>query len=243
MYDNFFARDVTRMPLGTRVRFPNKGRAVHNAVAADGSWRTPVQVPTDQAATVVVDHPGVYRFYCSFREELKVIVPSLVIRGRDRNRVVIDGDRRRPNGISVTADGVVVENLTVRNALASLGQVAEANTGAYPHNRSEDQPAPPPQAQLPGGAGAPVRPAMDVFAAARVDLAAAPPSAGSRWCRWCRSLAWSPTTSSAAPAAGLAAGRGGRRRPGRLPGRARHRRPSGWDRLRRRGNRARPSGM
>jgi hypothetical protein len=58
--------------------------------------------------------------------------------------------------------------------LASLGQVAEANTGAFPHNRPEDQPVPPPQEQLPGGAGAPVRPAMDVFAAARVDLARVP---------------------------------------------------------------------
>jgi hypothetical protein len=45
-----------------------------------------------------------------------VTVPSLIIRGRDRNRVVIDGEFQRPNGISVTADGVAVENLTVRNA-------------------------------------------------------------------------------------------------------------------------------
>jgi hypothetical protein len=58
--------------------------------------------------------------------------------------------------------------------LASLGQVAEANTGAYPVNRPEDQPAPPPQEQLPGGAGAPVRPAVGVFAAHRVDLAQVP---------------------------------------------------------------------
>jgi plastocyanin len=189
MYDNFFARDVTRVPAGTRVRFPNEGRAPHNAVAVDGSWRTPERVGADQAATVVLDQPGVYRFYCSFhatqdgrqgmaatlvvggvsyypgqeaagpalrpvarasgvtrrvpedhdtiqaavdaarpgdlvlvgpgtyREEVKVTVPSLVIRGRDRNRVVVDGEFRRPNGISVTADGVAVENLTVRNAL------------------------------------------------------------------------------------------------------------------------------
>ena len=45
-----------------------------------------------------------------------ITVPSLVIRGRDRNRVVIDGEFQRPNGISITADGVAVENLTVRNA-------------------------------------------------------------------------------------------------------------------------------
>jgi plastocyanin len=189
MYDNFFARDVTRVPVGTRVRFPNEGRAPHNAVAVDGSWRTPDRVGADQAATLVLDQPGVYRFFCTFhatedgrqgmaatmvvgdvtyypgqagagqvlqpvkrpsgvtrrvpedhdtiqdavdaarpgdlvlvgpgeyREEVKVTVPSVVIRGRDRNRVVVDGEFQRPNGISVTADGVAVENLTVRNAL------------------------------------------------------------------------------------------------------------------------------
>jgi plastocyanin len=189
MYDNFFAREVTRVPAGATVRFPNEGRAPHNAVAVDGSWGTPTQIGADQAATVVLDRPGVYRFYCTFhatedgrqgmaatmvvgdvsyypgqevagpelvpverasgvtrrvpedhetiqeavgaarpgdlvligpgvyREEVKVAVPSLIIRGRDRNRVVIDGEFLRPNGISVTADEVAVENLTVRNAL------------------------------------------------------------------------------------------------------------------------------
>jgi plastocyanin len=188
MHDNFFARDVTRVPVGSRVRFPNEGRAPHNAVAVDGTWRTPERIEADEAATIVLDRPGVYRFYCSFhatedgrqgmaatmvvgdvtwypgqegagpapvpverpsgvtrrvpedhgtiqaavdaarpgdlvlvgpgiyREEVKVAVPSLVIRGRDRNRVVVDGEFQRPNGISVTADGVAVENLTVRNA-------------------------------------------------------------------------------------------------------------------------------
>ena len=189
MYDNFFAREVTRVPAGATVRFPNEGRAPHNAVAVDGSWGTPTQIGADQAATVVLDRPGVYRFYCTFhatedgrqgmaatmvvgdvsyypgqevagpelvpverasgvtrrvpedhgtiqeaveaarpgdlvligpgvyREEVKVAVPSLIIRGRDRNRVVVDGEFLRPNGISVTADEVAVENLTVRNAL------------------------------------------------------------------------------------------------------------------------------
>jgi plastocyanin len=189
MYDNFFAREVTRVPAGATVRFPNEGRAPHNAVAVDGSWGTPTQIGADQAAAVVLDRPGVYRFYCTFhatedgrqgmaatmvvgdvsyypgqevagpelvpverasgvtrrvpedhetiqeaveaarpgdlvligpgvyREEVKVAVPSLIIRGRDRNRVVIDGEFLRPNGISVTADEVAVENLTVRNAL------------------------------------------------------------------------------------------------------------------------------
>ena len=189
MYDNFFAREVTRVPVGGRVRFPNEGRAPHNAVAVDGSWRTRDRVDNDQAATIVLDTPGVYRFFCSFhatedgrqgmaatlvvgdvtyypgqggagqavtpvkrpsgatrrvpedhrtiqaavdaarpgdliligpgvyREEVKVTMPSLVIRGRDRNRVIVDAEFQRPNGIGVTADGVAVENLTVRNAL------------------------------------------------------------------------------------------------------------------------------
>jgi len=66
MYDNFFAREVTRVPAGTTVRFPNKGRTPHNAVAVDGTWRTPARIAADDAATVVLDQPGVYRFYCSF---------------------------------------------------------------------------------------------------------------------------------------------------------------------------------
>ncbi|MFI0814922.1 right-handed parallel beta-helix repeat-containing protein [Streptomyces sp. NPDC021098] len=41
----------------------------------------------------------------------------VVLRGTDRNRVVIDGQGRRSNGIVVTAAGVSVENLTVRNHL------------------------------------------------------------------------------------------------------------------------------
>jgi plastocyanin len=189
MYDNFYAREVTRVPAGAKVRFPNEGRAPHNAVAVDGTWRTPQRIGADEAATIALDQPGVYRFYCTFhatqdgrrgmaatmvvgdvtyypgqevagpalqpverasgvtrrvpedhdtiqaavdaarpgdlvlvgpgvyREEVKVTVPSLVIRGRDRDRVVVDGEFQRPNGISVTADGVAVENLTVRNAL------------------------------------------------------------------------------------------------------------------------------
>ena len=66
MYDNFFAREVTGVPAGATVRFPNEGRAPHNAVAVDGTWRTPERVGADEAATVVLDQPGGYRFYCTF---------------------------------------------------------------------------------------------------------------------------------------------------------------------------------
>src|SRR6266540_1571016 len=167
-----------------------RGPAVHNAVAANGGWSTPLSIQSGDAATVTLSKPGVYRFYCTFhgtsdgqgmagtivvgdvryetsesttgrdlpvvrqasgvtrrvpqdyrtiqaavnaaspgdlvlvgpgvyREEVKVTIPSLVIRGTDRNQVVVDGEFRRPNAISVTADGVAVENLTVRNAVAN----------------------------------------------------------------------------------------------------------------------------
>jgi plastocyanin len=139
MLDNFYRRDVTRVPAGTRVRFSNGGRAVHNAVAANGGWATPLTIRSGDTATLTLTKPGVYRFYCTFhgttdgqgmagtivvgpgvyREEVKVTIPSLVIRGTDRNQVVVDGELRRPNAISVTADAVAVENLTVRNAVAN----------------------------------------------------------------------------------------------------------------------------
>ncbi len=190
MLDNFYARNLTRVPAGTRVRFSNGGRAVHNAFASNGAWRTPVALQPGEAATVVLSRPGVFQFYCTFhgtstgggmagtvvvgdvayspsvattgralpvtrrasgvvrrvpqgyrtiqaavdaarpgdlvlvgpgvyREEVKVTIPSLVIRGTDRNRVIVDAELTRPNAVSVTADGVAVESLTVRNALAN----------------------------------------------------------------------------------------------------------------------------
>jgi plastocyanin len=190
MLDNFYPRNLTRIPVGSRVRFSNGGRAVHNAFASNGAWKTPLVMQPGQSATVTLTRPGVYQFYCTFhgtrdgagmagtvvvgdvpyspsvattgkalpatrqasgvtrrvprsyrtiqaavnaagpgdlvlvdpgvyREEVKVTIPSLVIRGTDRNRVIVDAEFRRPNAISVTADGVAVENLTVRNAVAN----------------------------------------------------------------------------------------------------------------------------
>jgi Right handed beta helix region len=87
----------------------------------DGGWTSrnvPSEYPTIQAAVdaarpgdLVRIAPGTYR------EE--VVVPAaktdVVIRGDDRNRVVLDGgDGRRRQGISVHASGVAIENLTVR---------------------------------------------------------------------------------------------------------------------------------
>ena len=50
-----------------------------------------------------------------YHESITVTTPRIVIRGVDRNAVVVDGKFAFENGFTVKADGVAVENLTVRN--------------------------------------------------------------------------------------------------------------------------------
>lgn len=79
--------------------------------------KVPQNYPTIQNAVdaskpgdlVLVDE-GVYK------EQVVVTTPSLVIRGTNRNKVIIDGEFQRGNGILVVqADGVTIENMTARN--------------------------------------------------------------------------------------------------------------------------------
>ena len=61
---------------------------------------------------MVLIKPGIYY------EEVVVNVPSITIRGWDRNNTIIDGEFERGNGVLVAGvDGVVIENITARNAL------------------------------------------------------------------------------------------------------------------------------
>lgn len=196
MLDNFFARHVTRVPVGGEVVFVNDGDNPHNAIATDGSWETAAELVRDETQTVTIDEPGVYEYYCSFHgtdegegmaavlvvgdvehhaegesdeeavaepsgntlfvdptqtyggwgqpvddglptiqeavdraepgdlilvapgvyeEEVVVDTPSLVIRGVDRNEVILDGKFEMSNGIQVVADGVAIENMTARH--------------------------------------------------------------------------------------------------------------------------------
>ena len=76
----------------------------------------PDQYPTIQAAVdaaipgdLILIQPGVYR------EEVAVTTDSLTLRGVDRNAVILDGEFTRGNGITVTADGVAIENMTARS--------------------------------------------------------------------------------------------------------------------------------
>ncbi|MCP5057661.1 MAG: plastocyanin [bacterium] len=88
------------------------------SVASGITRHVPEDYPTIQAGVdaaspgdlVLVDR-GIYR------EEVLVTTPSLVIRGVDRNEVIVDGEFLRGNGVLVLADGVAIENMTARNAV------------------------------------------------------------------------------------------------------------------------------
>ncbi|MEJ2851929.1 MULTISPECIES: right-handed parallel beta-helix repeat-containing protein [unclassified Saccharothrix] len=78
--------------------------------------RVPSDAPTISAAVslaqpgdLVLVGPGVYH------EAVKVDKARVTLRGESRDEVVVDGRLKQPNGIVVTAPGVAVQNLTVRN--------------------------------------------------------------------------------------------------------------------------------
>lgn len=82
-------------------------------VAVDGSADYESIQAAVNAATprdLILVEPGVYREEVAIND-----TPRLTIRGTDRAGVVLDGEGQRYNGIRTTADGTVVENLTVRD--------------------------------------------------------------------------------------------------------------------------------
>ncbi len=79
-----------------------------------------VRVPTDVATLqeaagrvaaggVIEVEPGTYE------QSVTISTPDVTIRGTDRNSTIIDGDGSRPYGVVGIADGIRVQNLTVRN--------------------------------------------------------------------------------------------------------------------------------
>lgn len=84
--------------------------------------RVPQSYATIQAAVdaarpgdLVLIAPGVYHESVTVADRH----PDIVLRGLDRNGVVLDGQNQLANGISVNANGIAVENLTVRHYLVN----------------------------------------------------------------------------------------------------------------------------
>jgi parallel beta-helix repeat protein len=92
----------------------------------------PERYPTIQAAVdasrpgdLVLIEPGTYHEAVTVSDEH----PRIVIRGTDRNAVILDGRFELPDGIKVETGGVAVENLTVRHYL--VNGVVWATNAAY----------------------------------------------------------------------------------------------------------------
>jgi len=94
-------------------------------VGKDADYET-IQSAVDaaKAGDLVLINSGVYN------ESVTITTSYLTIRGKDRNNVIIDGEFMRENGIQIyEADGVSVENLSVRNF--SLNGVYWNNSKGY----------------------------------------------------------------------------------------------------------------
>ncbi len=83
------------------------GAAVLRVPADHGSIQAAVDAAS--AGDLVLVEPGVYH------ESVTIGTNAITLRGTDRNEVILDGESRLIDGVAVTADGVAVENLTIRN--------------------------------------------------------------------------------------------------------------------------------
>lgn len=88
-------------PTGNVLRVPGDFPTIQTAVDAA------------QPGDLVLIEPGVYR------EQVNITTPQIVLRGTDRNEVVVDGQFEREMGVMATADGVAVENMTVRDVTSN----------------------------------------------------------------------------------------------------------------------------
>jgi plastocyanin len=99
---------IPRRALDRARRAGAKGKARTIRVPKDAKR---IQTAVDKAppGSLILVSPGVYR------EAVTVTTDRLVIRGLDRNRVILDGGFTLDNGIKVLgADGVAIENMTAR---------------------------------------------------------------------------------------------------------------------------------
>lgn len=98
-------------PTVSAIRVPSEAFSIQAAV------------DMAQPGDLILVDPGVYN------EEVLISTEDIVIRGRDRNQVFVDGIHSLNTGIQVNANGVAIENLTVRNYLGdaiSVGSPVQA---------------------------------------------------------------------------------------------------------------------
>ena len=108
--DDAPAEPITEWTGVTR-RVPEEHPTIQNAVdAADPGDLVLIAPAPETPEHLAADGRYVYK------EQVDISTPYLTVRGTDRNAVIIDGEHERGIGINVVAaDGVAVENLTVRN--------------------------------------------------------------------------------------------------------------------------------
>lgn len=108
----FAALGLAFGPLGKTERASACGALVVTKAKVSYTHERTIQAAVSRARPCdwILVAPGVYP------ESIVIRTPQLHLRGLDRNRVIVDGRHRKgSNGIEVRADGVWLENLTVRN--------------------------------------------------------------------------------------------------------------------------------
>ncbi len=81
--------------------------------------RVPDDYPTVQDGVDAADEGDLVLVEAgTYEEAVEVTTPGVTLRGTDRNDVVLDGGFERSYGVDIEADGVAVENLTVRHYAA-----------------------------------------------------------------------------------------------------------------------------
>jgi hypothetical protein len=116
MYGTLIVRNADQsIPAGALRAAKRAGTGRPRTIRVPGDVKR-IQAAVDRAppGSMIVVSPGVYR------ESVTVTTDRLVIRGLDRNRVILDGAYKLDNGVKVLgANGVAVENMTTRRFTAN----------------------------------------------------------------------------------------------------------------------------
>ena len=93
--------------LGDAVAPGSSGTSLHVGEGQDFSTIAEAVAAAQEGDEIVI-HPGIYS------ESVDIKTPGLLIRGTDRNAVILDGGATLINGLHALADRIVMENMTGR---------------------------------------------------------------------------------------------------------------------------------